>query len=162
MRRTGFIGLIVMAVLGVARVEPAAAEVVARPCPVATPERAKALAERAAGYLARNGAAKAFVAFMDPKGAFVDGDLYVFVFDAAGILRASGGWPQTVGSRVAPSPDGSGIAGRIFGLARAKGRGWVHYNWYSPCSRRMEPKMSYIIKVGDYIVGVGTYKKLGV
>ncbi|MEN8198063.1 MAG: cache domain-containing protein [Pseudomonadota bacterium] len=162
MRRAVYLGLIVMLTASMGRAEPARADVASRLCPVATPERAKALAERAARYLARRGADNAFNAFMDPKGKFVDGDLYVFVFDAAGILRASGGWPETVGSRLAPSPDGTGIAGRILGLARTKGRGWVHYNWYSPCSRRMEPKMSYIIKVGDYIVGVGTYKKLGV
>jgi len=57
---------------------------------------------------------------------------------------------------------GGGIFTRMRRLALSKGRGWVHYSWYSPCTRSMQPKMSYIIRVGRYIVGVGTYKVPGV
>jgi cytochrome c len=131
-------------------------------CPTATPARAKALAERAARYLRAHGAATAFRRFSDRNGGFVAGDLYVFVFDLDGVLRASGGWPETVGTSVVrPASRGGGIFTRMRALALKKGRGWVNYNWYSPCTRAMQPKMSYIIRVGDYIVGVGTYKVPG-
>jgi hypothetical protein len=132
-------------------------------CPTATPERARALAERAARLLRARGALTAFRRFTDRAGGFVAGDLYVFVFDLDGVLRASGGWPSTVGSTVVqPSARGGGIFTRMRRLALEKGKGWVHYAWYSPCTRAMQPKMSYIIRVGRYIIGVGTYKVPGV
>lgn len=132
-------------------------------CPTATPERAKALAQRAARFLQKEGAAVAFPRFTNRSGGFVAGDLYVFVFDTDGVLHASGGWPSTVGSAVIrPDARGGGIFTRMRRLALTKGRGWIHYSWYSPCTRSMQPKMSYIIRVGRYIVGVGTYKIPGV
>lgn len=132
-------------------------------CPTATLSRAKALAKRAARFLEAKGAATAFRRFTDRRGGFVTGDLYVFVFDLDGVLHASGGWPSTVGSAViAPDMRGGGIFARMRRLALTKGRGWVHYAWYSPCTHSMQPKASYIIRVGRYIVGVGTYKVPGV
>ena len=135
----------------------------AESCPTATLDAAKALAERAARHLADAGPDVALPQFMNPAGGFVAGDLYVFVFDFDGILRASGGWPETVGSRVAADggPDG-GIYTHIRRLALDAGKGWVEYSWYNPCTRRIEPKASYIVRVGDFIVGVGAYKRPGV
>jgi hypothetical protein len=132
-------------------------------CPTATLEAARALAERAAGFLAASGPEVALPRFMKPDGGFVSGDLYVFVFDLEGRLRASGGWPDTVGSRIM-GDDGasSGIYTRMRRLALQSGKGWVEYSWYNPCTRKMEPKASYIVRVGDFIVGVGAYKKPGV
>ena len=100
---------------------------------------------------------------MNPAGDFVEGDLYVFVFDLDGRLRASGGWPETVGARIGIDDGGAdGIYGRMRRLALEAGKGWVDYSWYNPCTRKLEPKASYILRVGDFIVGVGAYKKPGV
>lgn len=133
-------------------------------CPVATEQRARALAEKAAAFLKAHGSDKAFAAFTARTDGFGAGDLYVFVFDLLGTLRASGGWPGHVGSTViGPGSDGGGLYYRFRRLALAKpGRGWIHYNWYSPCTRTMQPKMTYIIRVGSFIVGVGAYKVPGV
>jgi cytochrome c len=159
MRKVGV--LLLLLALGTA---PARAS---EPCPTATLEAAKALAEHAAGYLAATGPVVAFPRFMDPRGGFVAGDLYVFVFDLDGRLVASGGWPETVGARVGFN-DGDayggsdGIYTRMRRLALDAGKGWVEYSWYNPCTRSMEPKASYVVRVGDFIVGVGAYKKPGV
>lgn len=131
------------------------------PCPTATLDSARALAERAAGLLAAQGAEAAFPRFMNPAGGFVDGDLYVFVFDLDGRLRASGAWPETVGARIGIDDTG-GIYARMRRLALEAGKGWVEYAWYNPCTRTLEPKASYIVRVGDFIVGVGAYKMPGV
>ena len=133
-------------------------------CPVATEQRARALAEKAAVFLKARGPDRAFAAFTARTDGFGSGDLYVFVFDLQGMLRASGGWPGQVGSRVTgPADDGNGLYHRFRRLALAKpGRGWIHYNWYSPCTRTLRPKMTYIIRVGGFIVGVGAYKIPGV
>lgn len=131
-------------------------------CPVATEERAKALAERAAAFLKSRGAAVALPAFTARTHGFGAGDLYVFVFDFHGTMLASGGWPEHVGVNIV-GPDSGGPYARIRRLARSgPGRGWVHYYWYSPCTRSMQPKMTYVIRVGSYIVGVGAYMVPGV
>ena len=95
---------------------------------------------------------------------FGAGDLYVFVFDLDGMLVASGGWPDHVGSVVAgPGIGGGGLYHRFRRTALTPpGRGWIHYNWYSPCTRSLQPKMTYVIRVGRHIVGVGAYKVPGV
>jgi len=131
-------------------------------CPFATEDRARTLAERAAAFLRNKGAAIALPVFTARREGFGAGDLYVFVFDLEGTLVASGGWPDQVGSRL-PGDQLAGRYGPFLGIAESKrGRGWVHYSWYSPCTRTMQPKMSYIIRVGDYLVGVGVYKIPGV
>lgn len=132
-------------------------------CATATLDAARALAERAAALLAAAGPDVALPRFMNPAGGFVAGDLYVFVFDLEGRLRASGGWPETVGGRIGTGDGASGgIYARMRRLALESGRGWVEYSWFNPCTRKMEPKASYIVRVGDFIVGVGAYKKPGV
>jgi cytochrome c len=149
--------LLLLLALGAA--PPRAAE----QCPTATLDAARALAERAAAFLSASGPDVAFPRFMNPQGGFVAGDLYVFVFDLNGRLRASGGWPETVGARVTgDNGAGSGIYTRMRRLALDAGKGWIEYSWYNPCTRKMEPKASYIVRVGDFIVGVGAYKKPGV
>ena len=132
-------------------------------CPVATEERARTLAERAAAFLKSRGADVALPAFTGRTHGFGTGDLYVFVFDFHGTMLASGGWPEHVGATVI-GPDGAaGPYARIRRLAAsAAGRGWVHYRWYSPCTRAMQSKMTYVIRVGPYIVGVGAYMVPGV
>ena len=55
-----------------------------------TADEAKALCEKAVAYLKENGPDKAFAAFNDPHGAFVDRDLYVFVRSMDGNTVAHG------------------------------------------------------------------------
>jgi cytochrome c len=43
-------------------------------------------------------------------------------------------------------------------LAKAGKTGWVDYKWANPQTKKVEPKSSYMMKVGDVIVGVGIYK----
>jgi cytochrome c len=136
----------------------------AESCATATLDSAKALAERAALFLASSGPDIALPRFMDRDGGFIAGDLYVFVFDLEGRLHASGGWPETVGARVGIGDGdaaGDGIYVRMRRVAIEAGKGWVEYSWYNPCTRRIEPKASYIVRVGDFIVGVGAYNKPG-
>jgi len=124
-----------------------------RRCLAGSPEEAKRLAERAAKVLAALGRARAFRRYRDPSGPFVRGDLYVFVVNRHGVIIENVGFPEVVGS------GGFTLQSR-FGRVIARGRGWVRYRWYNPCSRRMEQKMSYLVRVGDLIVGVGAYGSL--
>lgn len=129
-------------------------------CPTATLKSAQALAERAAAHLRRVGPEKAFSAFMDPRGGFMSGDLYIWVFDRNGVMVANGRYPHYVGSQIGPG--GGGLGDAIVARALKEKRGWVEYRWYSPCTQRMGPKIAWFVRVGRYIVGVGAYPKAGV
>jgi cytochrome c len=135
-----------------------------RSCAQATRPIAKALAERAAEHLAKVGPAQAFKDFQGPAGGFLDGDLYVFVFDFEGTLMASGGFPNAVGRNLVINyhePSRTYVSGLI-ALARQQGKGWHEYQWRNPCTGRRETKISYVIKVGELVVGVGAYLREGV
>ncbi len=128
-------------------------------CPTATLDAARKLAEKAAAFFKANGPEPSYARFRDPKGGFLRGDLYVFVAGMDGTLLFNARYPEYVGSLLGGR---SGLGGRMLAIVRAKGRGWVEYRWYNPCSARIEPKISYFIRVGHYVVGVGAYRKIGV
>lgn len=135
-----------------------------RSCAQATRPVAQALAERAAAHLAKAGPAQAFKDFQDPAGGFLDGDLYVFVFDFEGTLLSSGGFPRAVGRNLVigyHEPSATNVR-NLIAVARNQGKGWSEYVWRNPCSGRRELKISYVIKVGDKVVGVGAYLREGV
>src|SRR4051794_18285792 len=54
-------------------------------------KRATALLDKAVTYLKENGPEKAFPAFSDTKGPFVNGPYYVFVVGPDGFMHANGG-----------------------------------------------------------------------
>src|SRR5512134_961709 len=60
-------------------------------------ERAIALVRRGIEYLKAHGPERAFAAFNDPHGGFVEGEYYLVVLDQDCILRANGGKPSMVG-----------------------------------------------------------------
>jgi len=135
-----------------------------RSCAQATRPIAQALAERAAEHLAKVGPAQAFKDFQDPAGGFLDGDLYVFVFDFEGTLMASGGFPNAVGRNLVigyHEPSATNVR-NLIQVARQQVKGWSEYIWRNPCTGRRETKISYVIKVGDLVVGVGAYLREGV
>ena len=126
-------------------------------CAVATKPVAQALAEKAAAHLRAVGPDKAYKDFQDPKGGFLDGDLYVFVFSLDAQMMANGGFPRTVGRTIVNQ-----YTRAIVDKGVTDGKGWVDYNWRNPCTNEMAQKSSYVIKVGDVVVGVGAYIKEGV
>jgi cytochrome c len=134
-----------------------------RSCAQATRPVAQALAERAAQHLAKVGREQAFKDFHDPAGGFLDGDLYVFVFDLEGVLHVSGGFPRATGRNLLQhgEPAFTNTSG-ILRVAKQEGKGWFEYQWRNPCTGRAATKISYVIRVGDLVVGVGAYLREGV
>jgi hypothetical protein len=126
-----------------------------------TAPEAKALCERAGAYLAEVGPDKAFAAFNDRHGAFVDRDLYVFVRSMDGNTVAHGANTGMIGHTNLELRDADGklYNKEMIELASAKGSGWVDYRWVNPVSKKIEPKSSYIERFGDYVVGVGFYRQ---
>ena len=126
----------------------------------ATPDEAKAMATKAAAYLKEVGPEKAFPAFNDQHGQFIDRDLYVFVRSMDGNTVAHGANTGMIGHTNLGLKDADGklYNKEMIDLATASGSGWVDYRWINPTNKKIEPKSSYIVRVGDYVVGVGCYK----
>ena len=122
----------------------------------ATPDDAKAFAEKAAAYLEEVGPDEAFDAFTNSE-EWKDGDLYVFVNNTEGVSLAHGFQPELIGTNELDVPDADGKL-YVHDIVAIQDAGWVDYKWQSPATGEMLEKTSYIVRVDDYLVGVGAYK----
>ena len=123
-------------------------------------DEAKAMVEKAAAFYNDNGKEKALQAFNDPKGAFVDGSIYIFAYDAKGTIIAHPINAKLVGMNTLNVPDVDGKLWRQEAVNKANSAGWaiVDYKFKNPTTNKVEEKTSYFKKVGDIILGCGTYK----
>jgi signal transduction histidine kinase len=125
-----------------------------------TANEATALVKRAVDYMKANGKEKAFAEFNNPKGQFIDRDLYIFVFDLNGKTLAHGTNPKLLDKNLVDLKDADGklFIKEFIDVANAKGKGWIDYKWPNPLTKTIEPKSTYIEKAGDVLVGCGIYK----
>jgi cytochrome c len=93
----------------------------------ATPDEAKALAEKAAAYLKSNGPEKSFPVFEAKDGGFQDRDLYVTVADSTGVMRSHGTQPALIGKNLIDLKDveGKPFEREIVGI---KDAAWVEFS----------------------------------
>src|SRR5262249_8300053 len=104
------------------------------------------------------GREKALADFTAGKPPWKDRDLYVFCFDAAGIITANGFLPGRVGAPNVPrGGDGEAGAKSGGGVASTQGSGRVEYRWMNPVTDQIEPKISFFQKLGNDVCGVGAY-----
>ncbi len=123
----------------------------------ASVDDAKAMATKAAAFLKDNGPEKAFPAFQAKDNAdWHDRDLYVFVQDNTGMMMSHGTNPALIGKSMLALKD---VDGKPFNveIQAIKDTGWIEYKWQNPQTKAVEPKKAYIVRVGDYLVGVGAY-----
>jgi signal transduction histidine kinase len=125
-----------------------------------TAEEAKTLMNKAVTYLKDNGKDKAFEAFNNKKGDFVNKDLYIFVLDLNGKILSHGANEKLIGRDMMATKDKSGqlFIKKMVDLANAEGKGEVEYYWDNPVTKQVAPKVSILEKVGDVIVACGYYK----
>jgi len=125
-----------------------------------TPAEAEALVKKAIAYLKANGKDAAFAEFSNPKGKFVEGDLYIFVYDMTGRCLAHGGNARMVGKDLIDlkDADGKSFVKERVDIATSAGKGWQNYKWNNPAVNKIENKTAYVEKSGDVIVGSGAYK----
>ena len=134
------------------------APMLARASGQATPDEAKAMAIKAAAYLQSTGPDKAFPEFDAKDGPWHDRDLYVTVQTAQGVMVAHGTNPGLIGKSMLSLRD---VDGKPFNVEihEIKDTGWVEFKWQNPLTKAVEPKKMYVVRVGDYTVGVGAYAK---
>lgn len=127
-----------------------------------TADEASALVKKAVAYIKANGKEKSFAAINDPKGPFVDRDLYIFVYDMKGNNMAigNGNASKMNGKNMLEMRDADGkyIIKGFIDMLSTKNSGWFEYKWPNPVTKAVEAKSSYVEKVDDLIVGSGIYK----
>jgi signal transduction histidine kinase len=126
-----------------------------------TPEEAVAMVKKAVEYVKANGKEKALAEFSNPKGAFVDRDLYISVYDMAGKSVAHGANARMIGKDMIELRDADGkyIVKERLAIAKEKGKGWQDFKWVNPVSKVIEPKSMYFERLDDIIIACGAYKK---
>lgn len=127
----------------------------------ATRDEAVAMVGKAAAHLKAVGNDKAFAAFSDKTGAFIDRDLYVVVYDRNGRCVAHGANPKLIGKDLIDAQD---IDGKLYvkerlELAQSKANFWQDYKFTNPTNKKVEPKQMYCEVAGDLIVCGGIYKQ---
>jgi cytochrome c len=126
----------------------------------ATTKDAELMVHQAVALLKKVGAGKAFAEFDDPKGRFTYRDLYIMVYDLNGKCVSHGAKRERIGKNFLEEKDADGkqfVKERVR-IAKEQGKGWQEYKFDNPVTRKVEQKVAYLERVGDYIVMCGAYK----
>ncbi|ABN06863.1 Signal transduction histidine kinase-like protein [Methanocorpusculum labreanum Z] len=129
--------------------------------PIVTPDELKVFVMKAYIYALTEGKTKALAAFNDPKGDFIDGELYIFAGGMDGTVLSLPYQPALIGenSWFAEDPAGVKYVQRV--IARAEqGGGYVLYLYPNPSvGYSTELKLSYVIPVdNEWYLGAGLYE----
>jgi cytochrome c len=128
----------------------------------ATPADAQALVKNAVAYMQRHGPEKAFKEFGNRNGQFIYRDLYVVVLDMKGIVLAHGEDPAKVGKNLMDlkDPDGKAYVRERIAMAQKAPTGSHEFKRKNPDTGKLEMRNFVFERVGDYIVGSGSFTKL--
>jgi len=125
-----------------------------------TKEEAAALVNKAVAFIKAHGRDKALAEFNNPKGQFVDRDLYVIVGDMQGKCLAHGAMPELAGKDMMEvrDLDGNYITKDRLKLLEKNNTAWQTYKYPNPATKKIETKSMYLERVGDLYIGVGVYQ----
>lgn len=116
--------------------------------------------QKAADYLKTQSKEKALKDFSDPKGPFVQGELYLIAMDFEGKMLAHGAKPAMAGMNLLrmKDPNGLDLIVELIKTAR-QGSGWVNYHWEHPITKKVRPKSTFVVKIDDGLwIGAGIYE----
>ncbi len=125
-----------------------------------TADEAVAMVKKGIALIKSAGPEKAFAEFNNPKGAFVQKDLYVMCYDMSGNNKCHGSNAKLIGKNLLEIKDADGkfIVKGFIETAQKSGKGWVDYKWPNAITKVVEPKSTYVEKIDDVLIGVGIYK----
>lgn len=124
-----------------------------------TTAEAEALVQKGIAFLKKHGNEIGFAEISNPKGQFVNRDLYLTVIDLNGVSHANGRDKKRIGQRMIDFKDPDNvyyIRDRIE-IAKAKGNGWHSYKLINPATKKTEDKTAYVERFENYIVAAGAY-----
>ncbi len=123
-----------------------------------TPTLVKAKAQAAAALLKAEGPA-ALAKIKDENGEFryAGGQGYVWVHNLDGLMVMHPIKPALDGKQLLDKRDANGVYLFVAmnEVAEDNGEGWVPYSWPKPGSSESTPKVSYVVLVGENVVGSG-------
>ena len=128
-----------------------------------TPKEAETMVKKGVAYIKATPRDKAMGDITDPKGAFVDRELYLTVYKMDGTALAHGANAKFVGKNMIELRDGNGkehIRERLE-LAKTKSTFWQDFTFINPVNKKMEPKQMYCEKTEDQLVVCGGIYKPG-
>lgn len=125
-------------------------------------EEAKEWVQKAIAFYKKAGKAIAMAEFTNPKGPFIEGEMYVFVLNLKGTMLAHGVNEKYIGQDFVDvkDSDGRSFIREIVEVANTKGKGFVDYKWYNPVTKEDLQKHVYFEKVDDVIICCGVYKEM--
>jgi cytochrome c len=128
-----------------------------------TPKEAEAMVRKGVTYIKATPRDKAMAEITDPKGSFVDRELYLTVYKMDGTALAHGANAKFVGKNMIELRDGNGkehIRERME-LAKTKASFWQDFTFVNPVNKKMEPKQMYCERTEDMLVICGgVYKPM--
>jgi cytochrome c len=129
-----------------------------------TPKEAETMVKKGVAYIKATPRDKAMADITDPKGAFVDRELYLTVYKMDGTALAHGANAKFVGKNMIELRDGNGkehIRERLE-IARTKATFWQDFTFINPVNKKMEPKQMYCERTEEQLVVCGGIYKPGV
>jgi cytochrome c len=128
-----------------------------------TQKEAEAMVKKGVAYIKMTPRDKAMAEMTDPKGQFVDRELYLTVYKMDGTALAHGANAKFVGKNMLDLRDGNGkehIRERME-MAKTKSSFWQDFTFLNPVNKKIEPKQMYCEKTPDELVVCGgIYKAL--
>ncbi|MDO9286614.1 MAG: methyl-accepting chemotaxis protein [Aquabacterium sp.] len=124
-------------------------------------DEAHDLVVQAMAHIEQVGREQAFADFHAVDGAFIDRDLYLFIFDRNGGISVFGSRPGLVGHPAGAIPGLEPVTFLEKAWAAADaGGGWIQYDVVSPSTKEVTPKESYILPLGhSEFIGCGAYRR---
>jgi cytochrome c len=125
-----------------------------------TPDEAMALINKTAAYLIDEGARKTFFEVSNPRGRFINRDLYITIYDLHGKVMAHGSIPRLVGMNVSDfrDEDDKYFVREILDKAAKGQHGPVDYKWIHPITKQLQAKSAWFRQAGNYVIICGTHK----
>lgn len=126
----------------------------------ASKDEAVSMVKKVEAFYKKNGRVKMAEAVQKDKGQFEKGELYVYIIDFKGIVIAHPRLPGWVGKSYLNLKDADGkyfIKDAVEQL-KVKNECWVEYKWNNPETKKTGLKISYFLKVDDFIISCGVWK----
>jgi cytochrome c len=126
----------------------------------ATKAEAVAMVKKAVATIKGEGPDKAYAEIDDPKGPFVDRDLYIVVCRMDGVVLAHGAYKTRIGTNQLndKDPDGKEFLKERINLAKTGPSFWQSYKFMNPVTQHVEPKQMYCERLNDTVVCGGVYQ----
>lgn len=123
-------------------------------------EKVVKFVQSAVEFYKKEGKDKAFKEFSDPKGKFVDGELYIYAYDFKGICVAHGANAKLIGQSIIELTDQDGLKliPALIEVVKTHEKGFQPFKWTNPLTKKPASKIGYVEKLDDtYFIGSGIY-----